>query len=68
MTGEYATQDLWRLPRSERVPERFVIVSLFQNSMGTAPVDLYLRRRFCLEDETKIGSWSGEGETGAEAC
>lgn len=34
--------------------------------MGTAPVDLYLRRRFCFEEEMKIGSWWW-GKTGAEA-
>ena len=66
MTREYATQDLWRLPRSEKTPERFVIVSLFLSLMGTAPVDLYLRRRFCFEEEMKIGSWWWRG-TGAEA-
>ena len=56
-------QDLWR---PEKAPERFVIIILFLRSMGTAPVDLYLRRRFCFEEEMKIGSWWW-GKTGAEA-
>jgi len=61
MTGKYAMQDLGRLPRSEKVSNRFTVLS----SMCTALIDLYLRQRFCFE-EMKIGSrrW---GETGAEA-
>jgi len=54
-------RDLWRSPRSERAPGRFVIVSFFfgvhRSERAAAPVDLYLPLAVLPQrDETKMGS------------